>query len=209
MNLEFLSKGLVIGFSVAAPVGPIGVLCINRTLTKSFSSGLVSGLGAATADLFYGIVAGLGLTTISSFMIGQQHWIQVFGLLFLFYLGLKTIFRKRSNIEYKNLKSNNLISDYFSTLLLTATNPLTILFFSAIFAGLGLTSSDEGVYPVIQLSAGVFIGSSTWWVIINGLTNILKNKINEKILKRIDWFSGIIILFFCSLLFVKLLKDFH
>ena len=91
MILEFVYKGLILGFSVAAPVGPIGVLCINRTINKNFAAGFVSGLGAATADLIYGLIAGLGLTTISAFVIDKKIWIQMFGLLFLLYLGTKTI----------------------------------------------------------------------------------------------------------------------
>ncbi|HEY9651627.1 MAG TPA: LysE family transporter, partial [Coleofasciculaceae cyanobacterium] len=90
MDISFFIKGLIIGFSIAAPVGPIGVLCIHRTLTQGCVSGLVSGLGAATADAIYGSIAGLGLTFLSSVLIHQQRWLQLFGGAFLCYLGIKT-----------------------------------------------------------------------------------------------------------------------
>ncbi len=91
MDDPLFFRGLVIGFSIAAPVGPIGVLCIRRTLANGKISGLVSGLGAATADALYGCVAGFGLTFISSLLIDQQMWLRLFGGLFLCYLGVKTL----------------------------------------------------------------------------------------------------------------------
>jgi len=146
MNLEFLYKGLLLGFSVAAPIGPIGVLCINRTINKNFIAGFVSGLGAATADLIYGLIAGLGLTVISTFLINQKFWIQIIGLVFLFYIGIKTIIKKDNDIEFKSVTDKGLLKDYFSTLILTITNPMTILFFIAVFAGLGLSDTLNGFY---------------------------------------------------------------
>lgn len=207
MSIEFLWKGLVLGFSVAAPVGPIGVLCINRTINKNFVSGFVSGIGAATADLCYGLVAGFGLTAISTFLISQKFWIQLIGLGYLIFLGIKTLIRKEHNIEYKTTSEKGLLLDYFSTFVLTITNPMTILFFIAVFAGLGLANSINGFYPVIQLISGVFIGSSVWWFFLCGLTNKLKNRISVKILKKIDLLSGILILFFGVLILADLLRE--
>ena len=92
MDINFLIRGLIIGFSVAAPVGPIGILCINRTIKKGCISGLTTGLGAASADLIYGLIAGFGLVFISNFLLNQKLLIQSLGLVFLFYLGFKIIF---------------------------------------------------------------------------------------------------------------------
>jgi len=203
---EFLYKGIILGFSVAAPVGPIGILCINRTINKNFSAGFVSGLGAATADIVYGSIAGLGLTSISTFLINQKLWIQLIGLVFLIYIGIKTIVKKENEIEFKTVADKGLLKDYFSTLILTITNPMTILFFIAVFAGLGLSNPTDGYNSVIQLIAGVFIGSCTWWLFLSGLTNKLKKKINKKILKKIDLFSGLIILLFGLLILIDLIK---
>jgi threonine/homoserine/homoserine lactone efflux protein len=208
MNLLFLFKGLLLGFSVAAPVGPIGILCINRTVNKNFTSGFVSGLGAATADLFYGLIAGFGLTVISNFLLSQKIWIHLVGIAFLLYLGLKTITKKEQEIKFENLADKGLFKDYLSTLFITITNPLTILFFLAIFAGLGLSGLTNGLYSSILLVAGVFLGSCSWWLILSSITHKLKNRINSKMLKRIDLLSGILLFFFGVLLLINLLKEF-
>ncbi len=139
MDLAFLFKGLVIGFSIAAPVGPISVLCIRRTLAKGRLSGIVSGLGAATADAVYGCVAVLGLTFISNGLINQQVWLRLIGGLFLCYLGIKTFFAKPAK-RTALAGGNSLAGAYTSTFFLTLTNPMTILFFAAVIAGFGLAA---------------------------------------------------------------------
>lgn len=207
MNLEFLYKGLLLGFSVAAPIGPIGVLCINRTINKNFIAGFVSGLGAATADLIYGLIAGLGLTVISTFLINQKFWIQIIGLFFLFHIGIKTIIKKDNDIEFKSVTDKGLLKDYFSTLILTITNPMTILFFIAVFAGLGLSVTINGFYSIIQLVLGVFVGSCIWWLFLSGLTDRLKTRISKRILKKTDLLSGIMILLFGLFILISLLKE--
>jgi LysE type translocator len=121
-------RGLVIGFSIAAPVGPIGVLCIRRTLADGRAAGFFSGLGAATADALYGAVAAFGLTAISSVLIGQATWLRLGGGLFLCYLGIKT-FLARPAAEATPARATGLIGAYVSTLLLTLANPTTILSF--------------------------------------------------------------------------------
>lgn len=207
MIFEFLYKGLILGFSVAAPVGPIGILCINRTINKNFTAGFVCGLGAATADLVYGLIAGLGLTAISSFLIDRKLWIQVIGLGFLIYIGIKIIMKREKEIQFNSIADKGLLKDYLSTLVLTIANPMTILFFIAVFAGLGLAETINGFYSAIQLVLGVFIGSSIWWIFLSGLTNKLKMKINKKILRKIDLVSGISILFFGLLILIDLIKE--
>ena len=196
MNLEILYKGLILGFSVAVPVGPIGVLCINRTLNKSYMSGIVSGLGAASADLIYGLIAGLGLTIISNFLISQKLWIQGIGLIFLFYLGVKTLMKKEAKIEFNKNQYIGMLNDYFTTFVLTIANPVTILFFLAVFSGIGLPNPENEKFATIPLVLGVFIGSGIWWLFLSGLTHKLKKKISGKILKRIDLVSGLLIIAF-------------
>jgi len=207
MNLEFLYKGLILGFSVAAPVGPIGVLCINRTINKNFAAGFVSGLGAATADLIYGLIAGLGLAAISTFLIDQKMWIQFIGLVFLIYLGIKTIIKKDNDIEFKSVVDKGLLKDYFSTLILTITNPMTVLFFITVYAGLGLSNTINEFHSVMQLIFGIFLGSCIWWLFLSGLSNKLKTRISKKILKRIDLVSGILILFFGISILINMIKE--
>lgn len=209
MDLTFLCKGLILGFSVAAPVGPIGALCINRTINKGYISGFVSGLGAATADLIYGTIAGLGLTIISEFLLDYKFPIQAVGLVFLAYTGIKTLLKKHDEFEYKRFVTKDLFSDYLTTFFLTITNPITILFFIAVFSGLGLSVSENNKIDSLPLILGVFLGSGAWWLFLSGLTHKIKNKINHKILKQIDLLSGIIILAFAVYLAINLIVEFN
>src|SRR3712207_5845763 len=135
MDTSLLLRGLIIGFSIAAPVGPIGVLCIRRTLADGRAAGLASGLGAGTADALYGCIDGFGLTFISSLLIGQQGWLKLIGGVFLCYLGIRTLLAQQSE-RAAAVGGMGLVGAYASTLVLTLTNPTTILSFVAVFAGL-------------------------------------------------------------------------
>ncbi|HVY71914.1 MAG TPA: LysE family transporter, partial [Verrucomicrobiae bacterium] len=128
MNGALFLRGFLIGLSIAAPVGPIGVLCIRRTLASGRLAGFITGMGAASADAIYGAVAGFGLTAITSLLVGQQFWFRLLGGIFLVYLGVKTFMSKpaRSSASSTN---QSLAVMYVSTLFLTLTNPATILSF--------------------------------------------------------------------------------
>ena len=204
MILFFLFKGLFLGLSVSAPVGPIGILCINRTLNKNQLSGFVSGMGAATADLIYGMIAGFGLTIVSNFLIDQKLWIQGVGLILLFYIGLNIILKKKKELVETELKDESLLRDYFSTFLLTITNPLTILLFLGAFAAMGLSNLKESHTSLFFLLSGVFIGSASWWLFLSRITHSLKTKITSKLLGRIDTISGSVICFIALCLLVDL-----
>jgi threonine/homoserine/homoserine lactone efflux protein len=195
MNFEFYIKGLIIGLSIAAPVGPIGVLCIRRTLAYGRMVGLVSGLGAATADGIYGLVAGFGLTVIMNFLIGQHFWIQLIGGFFLCYLGVKTLISKASYTQ-SDTQKKNIMNAFLSVLVLTLTNPMTILSFIAIFAGLGISNSNSNIVSSVILVLGVFCGSSLWWVILSSGVGLFKTRINDRSLTFINRLSGIIIIIF-------------
>jgi len=136
MDFNLLLQGLTVGFSIAAPVGPIGVLRIWRTLTRGRVYGLISGLGAATADAVHGSFAGFGLTLISDFLTSQQIWFRLVGGVFLCLLALKTFLSDPAK-HVASVKRNGFLGAYASTFLLTAANPMTILSFAAIFARLG------------------------------------------------------------------------
>jgi threonine/homoserine/homoserine lactone efflux protein len=195
MDYSLFLRGLVIGFSIAAPVGPIGVLCIRRTLADGQISGLVSGLGAATADAFYGCVAGFGLTFISSFLVGQKLWLSLFGGLFLLYLGIKTLLSKPAEKEAA-INQYGLFGSYLSTFLLTLTNPLTILSFAAIFAGLGLAAASGSYISALILVIGVFLGSALWWLLLSGGIGLFRDKFNTQGLFWVNRVSGVIITIF-------------
>ena len=154
MDLSFYIKGLIFGFSIAAPVGPIGILCIRRSLAGGWSAGLLTGMGAATADAIYGCVAGFGLAGVTSLLVGQRDWIQLFGGLFLCTLGLR-IFVSTTEDASDIGSTGSAAMGYVSALLLTLTNPMTILSFTAVFAGMGLGSVSSGPLAAGWLCAAV------------------------------------------------------
>ena len=195
MDISLLLKGLVIGFSIAAPVGPIGGLCIRRTLVQGRLYGFISGLGGATADAIYGAIAGFGLTFISTFLVEQQTWLRLIGGLFLFVLGLKTLFEKSTDQSFSDQR-NKLIDAYSSTFFLTITNPITIISFAAIFAGLGLASDGRSYFSAGILVLGVFTGSILWWLLLSGGAGIFREKFTLAGLQWINRISGVIIIGF-------------
>ncbi|MCP4142006.1 MAG: LysE family transporter [Chloroflexi bacterium] len=192
MTFSILLKGTLIGFSIAAPVGPIGVLCIRRTIAQGRITGFVSGLGAATADLIYGCIAAFGLTFISQFLVEKKSILSLVGGVFLLYLGTKTFFAKNAGDELEN-NEKGLLSAYLSTFFLTLTNPITILSFVAIFAGMGIVSESGNYLSALMLVLGVFIGSMLWWMILSGGASFFQKKINAEGLVWINKISGLII----------------
>ena len=200
-------KGFIIGFSIAAPVGPIGILCIRRSITKGHLAGLVTGMGAASADTVYSVIAAFGLTFISTFLVDHQLWLKIIGITFLFYLGVKAFLKKPPEINNKNTKRNRLFSDYLSTFFLTITNPVTILSFAAIFAGLGLAQKTENYLSASILVLGVFIGSSIWWIILSNGIRIFRKKISLGIFTWVDRISGSIIIGFAVIILISLIKE--
>jgi len=194
MDPRFFAQGLVVGFSIAAPVGPIGVLCIRRSLAGGMALGLATGLGAATADAAYGCVAAFGLTAISSFLVQEQAWLALLGGLFLCYLGVKT-FLSQPAADSTQPTNHGLLSAYFSTVLLTLTNPSTVLSFIAVFAGLGLGANAS--YPAAAtLVFGVFTGSALWWLILSGGIGLLRSRVNSTWMRAVNRLSGIMLLAF-------------
>jgi threonine/homoserine/homoserine lactone efflux protein len=188
MDTNFFLRGLIIGFVIAAPVGPIGVLCIHRTLTEGKIHGLISGLGAATADAIYGSIAALGLTFISSFLIEQQLWFRSIGSVFLCGLGIRIIFSKAPK-KPGAINGQGLAANY-------------ILAFAAIFAGLGITSSHHGFAGL--LIAGVFTGSGIWWILVSSAAGLFRQKISPDNLIWLNRISGTIITTFGLLLLFNL-----
>jgi threonine/homoserine/homoserine lactone efflux protein len=193
MNLSLLLRGLVIGLSIAAPVGPIGVLCIRRTLAEGRATGLASGLGAATADMLFGCVAGFGLTFISNALLAQQIWFQLIGGLFLCYLGVKTLLSHPAEVA-ATAQGKGLFGAYTSTLFLTLTNPLTVLAFAAIYAGLGTAAGDYRA--ALTLVAGVFAGSALWWLLLSGGVSLFRAKFDARSLLWVNRVSGVVIVGF-------------
>jgi threonine/homoserine/homoserine lactone efflux protein len=191
-ELKLFIKGIILGFSVAAPVGPIGILCIRRTLEYGRLSGFVSGLGAAFADMLYAIIAAFGLTFISNVLTAGQDWLQLAGGIFLLYLGWKTFIAKpRENLNQPVHKS--LLNDFFSVFFLTVTNPMTILAFLGVFAALGFTTSSGNYLEASTLVLGVFLGSAAWWLMLSEGVTLFRKKVTGQVMQWINRISGSLI----------------
>lgn len=195
MSLNLFLKGLVIGFSVAAPVGPIGILCIRRTINEGRLAGLFSGLGAASADTIFGFIAAFGLTFIANLLVEQVNIINLLGGLFLVYLGIKFMLSKPAE-KPADLNGATLWKAYGSTLIYTLTNPMTILAFTAIFAGAGVASKSGNYGQSLLIVVGVFIGSALWWLTLSSIFSVLRERFRPSWLVWINRVAGIVILIF-------------
>ncbi len=204
MDAIFFVRGLLIGLSIAATVGPMSVLCMQRTMYKGQWYGLVLGLGIATADAVYGSIAAFSVTLIATFLVSQHVWIRLFGGIFLIYLGVKTLLTRPAE-RATTVKANGFVGAYVSTLLLTLTNPLTILSFAAIFAGIGVGGASRSYLSATLVVLGVFAGSTLWWVILTGGISLLRGKFTARWLLWINRISGGIIALFGVLALLSLL----
>ena len=193
--MDIFLRGLLIGFSIAAPVGPIGVLCIRRTLADGRLAGFLSGMGAASADIFYGALAAFGLTAIRDVLLGQSGWLRLVGGIFLLYLGAKTFLAKPAEQAAKSSRGG-LFGAYLTTLFLTITNPITILSFIAIFAGLRLVETGGNYAAASTMVLGVFLGSAIWWFTLSSVVGLLKDRFNTIWRIWINRIAGMIILGF-------------
>lgn len=194
-------QGIGIGLAIAAPVGVIGVLCIQRTLTQGRWIGFVSGMGAATADGLYGCIAGLGLTAIADLLVAQSQWLMLVGGVFLCYLGVTTFRRRPPKANLADPKSstaglNQPFRAYLSVLLLTLTNPLTIFSFLGVFSGLGLGQTSGDAQGAIALVSGVFLGSALWWLTLSTGVHYLSRYFASSWLVWLNRTSGVVIVAF-------------
>jgi len=205
MDMHLLFKGFVIGLSIAAPVGPIGILCIRQTVAEGRISGLATGMGAALADSLYASIAGLGLTTISAFLLGHLAFIRLLGGFFLFFLGIKTF--RNIPIQKPDLDiQKNLVGKFFSTFILTLSNPMTILAFAAVFTGFGLLKDSHSQISPGTLILGVFLGSASWWLTLTTVVSLIRQHLNFAKLIWINRVSGILIFLFGIISIISLLK---
>ncbi|WP_217499486.1 LysE family translocator [Parageobacillus sp. VR-IP] len=172
-----LLKSIILSFSVSAPVGPIGLLCIQRTLTKGQMAGFFTGLGASTANMIYASFAAFGFSVVSSFLLEQQFILRIIGGVFLLYLGVK-IFLAKPAERAAYLEGNGLIRMYLSTLFLMITNPTTILNFVDMFAGLGFDKTASSPSTAFIFVSGVFLGVIFWWFLLSFSVSILKIRSN-------------------------------
>lgn len=195
-QLVLLAKGTLIGLAVAAPVGPIGVLCIRRSLNAGMLAGLVTGLGAAAADALYGAVAAFGLTSVSIFLFDHQATIRILGGAALLVIALRILVAPPAKVDQGGNGEVRLAGAFVSCFLLTLTNPTTILSFLAIFAGLGLAEWVRGYAAATVLVAGVLLGSALWWLFLSGAVSLVRAKLPAAALVWINRASAAVILAF-------------
>jgi threonine/homoserine/homoserine lactone efflux protein len=189
--VELLIRGLIAGLIIAAPVGPVNVLCISRTLSKGRSSGLLSGLGAAAADTFYGCIAGFSITFVIQFLIREEFWIRLIGGILLVAIGI-SYYVKRPEVLSKNAREETNHSDFVSTFLLTLTNPTTVLSFLAVLTGLGM-SQGRVHWLTLFLVLGIGCGSMLWWIILVSIVNRLRDRFNDRTMVWMNRIAGIAI----------------
>jgi threonine/homoserine/homoserine lactone efflux protein len=183
-----LVRGLMAGVAIAAPVGPVNILTASRTLLKGRRSGLVSGLGAATADTIYGSIAGFSISFVIAFLIREERWIRIYGGLLLVGIGVWYFFRKPASMEEQK-DNGGAHSDFVSTFLLTLTNPTTVLSFLAVLAALG-AASGENWWRTLFLVAGIFAGSMAWWVVLVTVASRFRNRFNDGTLRWMNRIAG-------------------
>lgn len=206
-NSILIIEGLIIGLSLAAPVGPMAMLCIQRTLSQNIYFGIISGTGIAVTDALYGLTAAFGLTMVSDFLITHKMWLGVGGGLFLLYLGWQTIQSSKQLNEARQSKANGYISAFSSALFLTLTNPMTILAYVAIFSGAAI-STDGTHSAAFIMTAAIFLGSLSWWVFLCSVVSATKHKLNAKHIYAINIGSGLILVGFALYMLWQAMSSF-
>jgi threonine/homoserine/homoserine lactone efflux protein len=197
LNLELLFKGMAVGFAIAAPVGPIGLLCIQRAIIGGWLSGLISGLGAAAADTLYGSIAAFGLTLIENFLLDHRYVIAIVGGILLCLLGIRVLIMKPATAVAKvGNSAAGLVGDFIGTAMLTLANPTTVLSFIAIFAAINTSAASASYGAAGTLVLGVFAGSGAWWLCLALGIGVVRHRMDEPVLVWIGRGSGALVIAF-------------
>lgn len=191
MTITIFIKGIIVGLLASIPLGPIGVICIQRTINKGKVSGFLSGLGAASADTIFAAIAGFSLTFIINYIEERQIIFQAVGGVVVFLLGIKIFFTNPvKQLRRHKRKKDNLLEDYLSVLAVTITNPLAVFLFIALFASLGVVTDNINWAKSLITTSGVFLGAAIWWYILTSLVNIYRRKFRLRQLWWINKISG-------------------
>jgi len=209
MFFDYLWKGIIVGLSATIPLGPIGVLCIQRTLNKGKMSGFVSGLGAAAADGFYAIVAGFSITIIIDSLVEYQLYLRIIGGLVLLFMGYKLIVANPGVQLRKQLKKKRagLFGDFISIFALTVSNPITVFVFAAVFAGFGIVDKESNSISVLILIFGVLLGATSWWFTLSSVVSIFRHKFKLRRMLIINRVAGVLVIIFGLFIFGTLFFD--
>ena len=183
---ELLLRGALAGLAISAPVGPVNVLCISRTITKGRMAGLVSGFGAAVADTLYGAIAGFSISFIIAWLLEELFWLRLVGGALLIVIGIVYWFKKPKSLK-ESSGNEPAHSDFVTTFLLTLTNPTTVLSFLAVLATLGLGEHRPAKLSLF-LVLGIFGGALLWWTLLALLSGHFRDRFNDR---AIVWMNRI------------------
>jgi threonine/homoserine/homoserine lactone efflux protein len=202
MALALVIKGILMGLLVSVPPGPVGVMCIKRTMTRGIRSGVVSGIGAASADTLYALIAGLGLSYVINFIQKEQFWIQLVGSIIIMIIAVK-LFYTNPAVEFRNSRTRRSkpMEEFISIFLVTLSNPMVVFIFIAMFAGFNMLGENTNPFIALFLVGGVFSGAMLWWFVLSIIVDRFRNRIR---LKNIWWMNKILglIVFICGLVIV-------
>lgn len=191
--MEVFLKGLIAGFIIAVPSGPVSVLCFRRVLTQSRLVGLFTVFGAATADAIYGLLAATGLTAITHTLLTHRTPLRIFGGLLMLYLGVMMCRAKPAEPGREDRAGTGLFSAYFSAFVLMIAFPPIILSFLVVFAAIDLGAHHAGFLEASWLGAGVFLGSAAWWLVYKGASRLFGERLKQEGLRKIDLAAGLLI----------------
>lgn len=190
MDSSLVLQGMIIGLILAVPVGPLSLMCIQRSLSEGKLHGIVSGLGVATADSFYALVAFLGLTVISGFILSWQDYFRVIAALVLFVVGVKIFLTLPQTADPDDVPGSY-TRDYLSMAAITLANPMTITFLMVTLPGFGFVFGGSSLQSTVEFVGGFFCGSMLWWIVLCGMLGAVRSRIGTGALRLINRVSGI------------------
>lgn len=193
--MVYIFRGILIGLMVSVPLGPMGVLIIQKTLQKGALAGFIAGMGAACADLFYATVAAFGLGFVINIIQSHELILQIIGGIFLLIIGLKIYFDnplKQIRMK-KRVSKTGLLGDFLTLFFLTVSNPVAIVVFMAVFAGASVFGSEPSFRIELFVLAGILLGGGLWWYALSTLVNLFRRKFRLRVLITINRVSGVII----------------
>ncbi len=206
MDIFFITKGIVIGILASVPLGPVGVVCIQRTLNRGRLNGFASGMGAAFADTVFAIIAVLGLTFIINFVEEHQTWFKMIGGVLLILIGFRIFYTNPVvQIRRQRKNKNSIFEDFLSVFLLTLTNPLAVFIFIAVFASLGILAEEMNYFVAFCIVLGINLGAALYWFSLSSLINAFRNKFRLKSLWWINKIAGLSIILFGIAALISLL----
>ncbi len=207
--IELFIKGCLVGLAVSVPIGPVGVLCVNRSIRSGARYGFATGLGAVAADLIFAMLAALGFVAVIRPYIDNNPWPAIFGGAFVIYLGISTFYHSRTKTDDNEKKDDSIIKSFLSTFLLMMSNPGAVLIFLVIFTAAGIDIKDAaGINSTLLFIGGVGTGAVFWWLFLSVSSRQLGKKINMELVRKINIIAGIVVAVFGILLILNAVNEY-